>query len=304
MLKKIFNYCLFVLLILFISTFTIINFVFYENYNITWKTIICFALLIVLVLSESFDSLSIPKIISLSRTIKEKEDENKQLKEYNNKIMSYMANIHTSNSNQQNLYVAPISKESSSNINDVDKNIKEFDESKENMNIQETRIKMRERFKYRHSTEMALLKKAMTGKKTPQYNVILTNNSFSNSKIMKDEIVFDACVFENGENHFYQVSLCSGYIDNFHSLYRYLEMVDNYQKYTNIPSKLILLIPNSDSKLKEKIGDMFQINYVDRIKKKFSPAINNNLLEIKEIKISLEEVENELNNSKRNERDE
>lgn len=292
-----------IFVIVFISIVVIINFIYYESYNITWKTIICFALLIILVLSESFDSLSIPKILSLSRTVKEKDEENKQLKDYNAKIMSYIASINSNNSNQQHLYVGSISKESSKNIDSVDKTFKELDDVKENENITTNFIKdreqIRERIKYKQALEIALLKKAMTDKINPQYNVILTNNSFSNSKIMKDEIVFDSCVYEDGFNYFYQVSSINGLIGYYRSLYRYLEMVDNYQKYTNIPSKLILLIPKTDSKLKEKTGDITYLNYVERITKKYSPAINNGLLEITEIKVSSDDVEKELKNHKK-----
>ena len=109
------------LIMLVIVTVIFLNFIIKEKFDITWEIIICFALIIVLGLSEMFDNLSIPKLISLSKNQEKLEKENKDLKDANLKIINQLMNIKMNS----NIYVNPISKEGSDNITDLDKAIKE-----------------------------------------------------------------------------------------------------------------------------------------------------------------------------------
>ena len=64
------------LLMAFISLLIIINFCLSKpKYELTNEIIICLLLLVILCVSDSFDNLSIPKVISLSKNIKDVKKE-------------------------------------------------------------------------------------------------------------------------------------------------------------------------------------------------------------------------------------
>ena len=78
------NKVVIIILMFFIAGLIIANFILAEpKYIITVEVIICLCLLVILSLSEMFDNLSIPKVISLSRNVKEVKRENANLKNTN-----------------------------------------------------------------------------------------------------------------------------------------------------------------------------------------------------------------------------
>ena len=91
--RKVYHRIISIFLMVIIISMVVINFIFKENLDITWEIIICFALLIILGLSEIFDSLSIPKVISLSKNVEKKEKENKELQEINLKLIQQITSI-------------------------------------------------------------------------------------------------------------------------------------------------------------------------------------------------------------------
>lgn len=280
------------LIMLVIVTVIFLNFIIKEKFDITWEIIICFALIIVLGLSEMFDNLSIPKLISLSKNQEKLEKENKDLKDANLKIINQLMNIKMNS----NIYVNPISKEGSDNIKDLDKAIKEDIEIKETsvtqkIDSKKERDSYKERIRYRENLEMFLLKKVLKDKSNIQYNVVLTNNTISESTIMKNEARFDACVYENNENHFYEIITSRILLSFNDKLYSLLLMIDSYRQYTHIPSKLILVIPKMDSELEKVLYEINTDSAIKRVMKRFEPAINNKLLEIKVVDITKKELD-------------
>ena len=280
------------LIMLVIVTVIFLNFIIKEKFDITWEIIICFALIIVLGLSEMFDNLSIPKLISLSKNQEKLEKENKDLKDANLKIINQLMNIKMNS----NIYVNPISKEGSDNIKDLDKAIKEDVEIKETsvtqkIDSKKERDSYKERIRYRENLEMFLLKKVLKDKSNIQYNVVLTNNTISESTIMKNEARFDACVYENNENHFYEIITSRILLSFNDKLYSLLLMIDSYRQYTHIPSKLILVIPKMDSELEKVLYEINTDSAIKRVMKRFEPAINNKLLEIKVVDITKKELD-------------
>ena len=117
------NKILIIILIIFIIGLILMNFILSEpKYEITIEIIICLCLLVILSLSEMFDNLSIPKIISLSKNIKEVKRENDNLKETNIRLIEQITSI--KNSNSQNIYLRDSFRTiSSSNIEDINKNM-------------------------------------------------------------------------------------------------------------------------------------------------------------------------------------
>ena len=195
-----------------------------------------------------------------------------------------------------NIYVNPISKEGSDNIKDLDKAIKEDIEIKETsvtqkIDSKKERDSYKERIRYRENLEMFLLKKVLKDKSNIQYNVVLTNNTISESTIMKNEARFDACVYENNENHFYEIITSRILLSFNDKLYSLLLMIDSYRQYTHIPSKLILVIPKMDSELEKVLYEINTDSAIKRVMKRFEPAINNKLLEIKVVDITKKELD-------------
>ena len=138
---------------------------------------------------------------------------------------------------------------------------------------------------------MFLLKKVLKDKSNIQYNVVLTNNTISESTIMKNEARFDACVYENNENHFYEIITSRILLSFNDKLYSLLLMIDSYRQYTHIPSKLILVIPKMDSELEKVLYEINTDSAIKRVMKRFEPAINNKLLEIKVVDITKKELD-------------
>ena len=92
------------LLMIFITVLIIVNFLFSDSrFCITFEIIICISFLVILCVSESFDNLSIPKLLSLSKNIKDVKNENAELKETNYKLLEQVVNV--KNSNSQNIYL-------------------------------------------------------------------------------------------------------------------------------------------------------------------------------------------------------
>lgn len=76
------------ILIIFIMLIILSSFILSESkYIITFEIIICLVLIIILVLADSFDNLSIPKILSLSKSVNEVKKENRELKDANIKLL-------------------------------------------------------------------------------------------------------------------------------------------------------------------------------------------------------------------------
>lgn len=301
----IYNKVIIALLMFFIAGIVVTNFVLSDSkFIITVEVIICLALLTILALAELFDNLSIPKVISLSKNVREMEKENRNLKETNIKLLEQITTI--KNSNNQNIYLPNyFSTISSSNINDINKNDEDeiIDDSIEKISSddQEKYKKMlEERHKYKRVIEIFILKKALRDFENNakdnniQYDVKLINNKISNDRIMKNEARFDAFCSNKISNKFFEVKISPFVLDYSFELHYMLRTLELYQESNNIPTQLILLLPKMDEAL-EKIlynssRDRFGI-VKTRIEKRFEPAIQNNLLEILEVEVTKKELD-------------
>lgn len=93
---------LIILLSFFIGGLIYFNFVWTSPpAQISGGLIVLVAFLTVLILSEAFDSFSIAKLISLSRTVKEKENKNQELKKDNTELRNLMFSISANISQKQ-----------------------------------------------------------------------------------------------------------------------------------------------------------------------------------------------------------
>lgn len=288
------------ILMIFIALIIILNFLLYEKqFKITNEIIVCLLLLVILCLADSFDNFSIPKIISLSKNVKEIKEDNDKLKEINLKLMEQMINI--KNTNNQIMYMpGTINTVGSSNIEDIVTKQNEEPETISNDNntevsLSEQRKSQIERYKYRRNLDVILLKKAIMDDKEKfeiQYDVKVTNNKFTEENMMRNETRFDALKSNNEKSVFYEVKIGPMFMDFDYQLHYKLKMVEIYGKINSTDSKLVLIIPNIDNELEKIIGNNQRFaHFRERIAYRFEPAINKGLLEIKEVNILKSEID-------------
>ena len=107
--KNWFSRILIIFLCVFISILIVISFLFSEvKYVISSGIIICFAMLIILVLSEVFDNFSIANIITLKRKLKSTTEELSDAKRENTVLRSQIINnmsVISKQNSTQNLFV-------------------------------------------------------------------------------------------------------------------------------------------------------------------------------------------------------
>ena len=246
-------------LIIFITALIIVNFIFSNTkYEITFEIIICLSLLVILALSEMFDNLSIPKVISLSKNVKEVKKENEDLKDANIKLLEQITNI--KNSNSQNIFLPnSFSTISSSNIDDINKNVDNLESGDFETKVvnKDYKVPASERYKYRRSLEIFMLKKALDTDNNIssydiQYDIKLINNKLVDDNIMKNEARFDALKSNLNENIFYEVKITPFMLDFSYQLHYMLRTLELYKEFTKIPCKLVLVLPKFEGEL-EKI---------------------------------------------------
>ena len=308
------NKILIIILMIFIAFLVLINFILSEpKYEITIEIIICLCLLTILALSEVFDNLSIPKLISLSKNIKEVRKENDNLKESNIKLLEQITNIKNFN-NQTIVLPNSFNTISSSNINDIINNEKDLLNNQEEnaiMSEQDTKRDdkkiQQERYKYISNIEVFILRKALNLdnglNENIKYDVKLINNNFENDNIMKNEVRFDALKSSESENIFYEIKINPFVLDYSYQLHYMLRTLELYEKSNKIHSKLILILPKIDKELETILyrTNRNRFNMVrEKIEKIFEPAIRNNLLEILEIEVTKNEIDKYIKEKENN----
>ena len=287
------------ILMLFIVIVICFNFFSLQKYQITSEIIICLLLLVILSLAELFDNLNIPKLLSLSKNIKEVKKENDDLKEANIKLLEQVVSIKSSNS--QTIYF-PTSF-STIDINKTEENCSSNEQSEtENFdNSSNQRILAAERRKYRDILEICLLKKVLnneTNNPNIQYEVKLINNKPIEDNLMKSEIRFDALKSDGESNVFYEVKLSPFWMDYPYQLHYMLRMIELYQEVNKCTSKLVLILSRLDKDLKKILFNMPDNRFTilkEKIASKFEPAIKNGLLEILQLDITKKELDKYIN---------
>lgn len=280
-----------------------------KPFTITAGIVMCLSLLVILCLADSFDNLSIPKLISLSKNMEEVKKDNDKLQENNLKLLEQITNI--KNTNNQIMYMpGTFNTVGSSNIEDIETNKKEEIEKEEinneNISLNEDRKKEEDRHKYIRNLEIVLLKKATMmdiDKFEIQYDVKVTNNKVIQDNIMKNETRFDALKTDGKNNIFYEVKISPLMSGFYYELHYKLKLVELYGEINKVISKLFLIIPKFDRELEEIIGNGRRFEYLkERTYNRFEPAIDSGLLEIKEIEISKTEMDEYIGKKETNNR--
>lgn len=285
-------------------------------YIITPEIIICLALLVLLCLSDSFDNLSIPKLISMSKKVEEVKTENNALKEANMKLISQIVSFNSTNN--QNIYL-PYSYNTvgSTNIEAVANNKETVEVTEEIIDNEKTttpegsptgdqtiksvfekrRVTISERRKYDNALRIYLLKRVLQDdieNSNLQYNVKLIGNNFENN-VMKTEVSFDALKVDGRNRVFYEIKTLPFLSSYTYRLHYALSVIEKYKESNNSPvAKLCLIIPQIDDELCKYFHGFpgrYEFFY-DEIVNLFEPAISNGLLEIIRISVTKDELDN------------
>ena len=255
-----------ILLIIFITVLIVISFI-NNNYHFNDHILIGIAFLIVLVLYDSFDSFNIGKIISLKKNIKQIKEEKDNLLNQNNMLISKIVNKNI-------VYNYVIS--GSNDIKDL-----------ANKNNVTDIIKSKHGTLYSKYLDILALNKLLNNIPNVKYNVEIKNNY---EAIAFRKILFDAAIIDDNVHTFYEVTHNPKKYIKYNTSY-YLKFISIYEELNKIKSKLILVVPVLDHS-KNTIED------VNLLISQYQNEINNDLLEIKMIDVSTEEVKSLIKDSK------
>lgn len=265
-----------ILTALLIVGLIVVNFVFSENrFVITSSIVFLTCLLVIVVLSKSFDSFSLG-FFSLRREVKENKEKINNLEKF-----VFQSNImqmqHTSN-NVVTQFVQPI------DSNDKEKFDKEEEQQEEEAKkkINNTRPRLdREKF------TKFLLKKYLEQNHlscTPVYGVKIADEISNTDPISNRPILFSAYLKDVDTELFVDIfqSRIFGLFMYYDRIYVKLSKVLNYRNAKNANAKMLCLIGKPDSE--EKAGD-------SKLEPYFLPAISNKLLDIVSIPYTQEEYD-------------
>lgn len=301
-----------ILLVLFIVALWVLVFTSFwlgePKYQITGGLITVLGLITILVLSESFNHLSLGKILTLTKEVENKETENKKLygenTELRNNLMSLVSNVQQSQvTNTFNappeawlklLGVVQAGEESEAEQQEEQQEAQQALEAVAERD--KARDVSRQRMKLRRSAESAGLKKFISNLSIPESEFIY-RAEFSSAfegidPVMNRRVVFDGYIKGTDIERFVEIrhrNMASPmFMDR---LYLMLTKIYLYKQAKNIQAELILILINTP----DEDEDVRRPWKYEQLLENFQPAIANNLLRIEHIDITEEEaiLENE-----------
>ncbi|WP_138441002.1 hypothetical protein [Marinobacter alexandrii] len=273
------------------------------RYQITAGVITVLGFIVILVLSESFNNLSIGKVLSLSRKVEEKEKEKNQVKaengELRQELFKIVSNIQQSQVN--NTYNAPsdewlkllgVVKAKDSEKEEEQEEQKEAQRAMAYVAEREkAREESRARMKLRRAAENIGIQKYAETFNVPQ-SEIMQGAEFSQAfdeidPIMNRRIIFDGYYKDPSQERFIEVRSKGSVSPIFYDrLYVMLNKIHLYRRAKAIYAELVLVLLDIEGEDTDRPwgNDRF-IDY-------FQSAISNKLLKIETIKVSKEELSN------------
>lgn len=278
---------IFCLLILFMVLYRFFNVEPKGDINAGVITLLC--ILLVLVLSESFDNFSIGKILSVSREVKKKEQEVEKLERKNENLLSQLITISNSQSQTQshtNVYGDYHATPTVEKANEDDVQEKKTSESSQEPQRFES---PRARTNWRKVEEIAISKYA-------QHKSIHISNVIVEAKLVYQfqgidpissmQTVFDAYIKENDHETFVEFRPSGLQSMMFRDrLYVMLSKINHYRLAKRVDAHLdlvLLKLPTEDQRSSASFLRMLE---------SFEPAIASGLLKIQEIELSEEEAD-------------
>lgn len=250
------------------------------------------SILIVLVLSESFDNFSVGKLISISREVKKKDKEITKLDKEKTDLLNQLITI-SSTQNQTQQHTNVYGDYHAGKVPVVEKATEqelEAKESEDNQKTTETSNAKDYRLSMREVEELAL-NKYVSKKNIHKSNVIseakLVTQFHGVDPVSNAQPIYDAYYKTEDNNEvFVEFKVNKGiHVMLRDRLYLMLSKLNHYQnvKKVNVHLDLVWLnLPNDSSNTRN----------FDRIMSDFEPAISSGLLRISEIDFTQEEIDN------------
>lgn len=259
------------------------SFILSDNQFVITKSIITLlCLLVVLVLSNSFEHIHFGKWFELSNQIKEGNEKITQLKESSEALFTKILNM-----NFQNMQAGTINYY----LKETDP-IKQQQEQEEEQRINES-DSSNKRLDIKAFQTLILDKYFGTGLKDKlQKNMSLVESSQNLDQISNREVSFNALLEDNNQLLFIDVMKGQTYGFYYDRIYVKLNKILCYKRATKKEAQFLLLIPKEMNAEKEYRDSFFVKNY--------APAIQNNLLRIEYVDYNKDEFESCLVENKRN----
>lgn len=271
------------------------------KYQISAGIVTIIGFVTVLVLSESFNNLSLGKILTLNKEIQKKDSEREEVKSENKELrqelFKIVSNIQQSQVN--NTYNAPsdewlkllgVVKAKEPEQEEVQEEQKEAQRAMEYMAAREkAREESRVRMTQRRAAESIGLGKYANNFSIPQSEII-QGAEFSQAfneidPIMNKRIIFDGYVKGSNHERFIEVRLKSAISPIYYDrLYTMLNKIYLYRQAKGISAELIIVMLDIEGDADDRPWS------ADRFFDYFQPAISNKLLRLETIKISSEEI--------------
>ncbi len=270
--------CSIILLSIMISGLIICSFLLSENkFVITGSIISLLCLLVILILSNSFDYIHFGKYFELSKKM---DEGNNKLKDLNSKSDELLRIV---NINSQTL-------KNSSTVNwsliignqtQVDKNEKDLEEKKAlNYSKEKAKLKRLDKDLFNKFIFQNYSKKNKLTS-TIQKDIKIEETFQNIDSISNKKVFFDGFFEENEKKIFIDILHLHVYMLYYDRLYVKLNKILAYKKLNGIDAKLLLLIPKGNEPERE-----YNLNFFNQ---NFGPAINNKLLEIEYVEYSEED---------------
>jgi hypothetical protein len=273
------------------------------KYQITAGIITLISLVVVLILSESFNNLSIGKILTLSNEVKKKDTEKETVKtenkELRQELFKIVSNIQQSQVN--NTYNAPSDEwlkalgvvKSDAQDEDEDEDQEEIKRSVQHLAEREkNRERSRGRMENIKKAEEVALSKYISQSSIPATELIqrveFTNSFDGIDPIMNRRIVFDGYIKSPSNERFIEVipNTRASSIIYYDRLYVMLNKIHFYREAKGISADLVLILID----IEEVDDENKRPDRSERVFDFFQPAIANKLLKVEHFKVSQKEI--------------
>lgn len=282
---------------LFISAIIASNFFVHgKSGEISGGLVTLILILVVLVLSEAFDSFSIGKLFTMNRKLDEKKQEVSEVKEENRSLRAELISLSASFTNTQSTMnvVGNFPREfydqliQSATPEEVEVE-KSTDEAMEEPSEKEAkkRIHFSKMEDYVFEHHIITSENVEGCKDTLQRNVKLMEQFMNTDPISNINPFFDGYIRTSGTERFFEIktapnAITSSFRDR---LYVMLSRVYHYSRIKNVRAKLVVYVVSVDTE-----GSIGNNGYKDKLYEWFMPAIRNGLMEIADVHIAEAEM--------------
>ena len=285
----------FVRILIIVLGLLIISLIVYNFYviepkgSITKELIILLGLLIILSLSEIFDSFSLGQFLTLKKEVKNKKEQVVELKDEKKNLLNLLISNISVQNQSQNIGISPSELKDIITVIQADPNrIKEEEEAKEieeeKLSNQETITpKRKSRVDFR-AVEQIGLSKFISLNNLDKYKAKSQIQFSANDPISSRTPIYDGYIKTELAEIFIEIKP-QRIMMIFDSLYHRLNNIYHYEKIKGVNAYLQLIL----IELPEDEGNGRIRNTKEKLEKDFAPAIDKGILKIQYLKLTEEE---------------